>query len=314
MPTVSVVIPAHNRAAYLGEAIDSVRSQTFVDWELLIVDDGSTDRTREVVAAHRDDARIRYCYQSHQERSAARNRGIADTSGPYIAFLDADDVWKPQKLARQVLALEHAPETALCYTLTGRIDAEGRALDAGRHLRAPTGYVLSRLLRQDFIANSSVTIRRCCLKRVGAFDATLPVYGREDWDLWLRIARWYPILPVKEELTLHRVHEGNTSHERSFASGLAVLEKLSRDREFIAEARMSPQAMFAYLYIGAAGAPDARLPRATRATRLAWAVAHHPPSLGSRWALIALTRLLLPERLVRYARRGYRKWLLTANG
>jgi len=106
MPTVSIVIPAHNHAAYLGEAMRGVCRQTFEDWEAIIVDDGSTDQTGEVAAQCLQDPRIRYVRRTHQERSAARNEGIARSSGPYIALLDADDCWLPDKLAKQVALLE----------------------------------------------------------------------------------------------------------------------------------------------------------------------------------------------------------------
>ena len=113
MPTVSVVIGTYNSARWLGATIDSVRRQTFQDWELVIVDDGSTDDTRRVVGGHADDPRIRYVFQTRAGRSAARNRGIAMSSGPLVAFLDADDLWRPEKLAKQVSTLARDPAAGL---------------------------------------------------------------------------------------------------------------------------------------------------------------------------------------------------------
>ncbi len=306
MPVVSVVIPAYNRAAFLGEAIESVRRQTFQDWELVIVDDGSTDHTPQVATRCLGDPRIRCVVQPHQERSAARNRGIEATAGRYIALLDADDCWKPEKLERQVAVMEAHPAAALCYTLIRWVDRAGAVVHSGRHVRPPGGRILRQLLVYDCIGTSSVLIRRRCLQRVGLFDASLPAYGREDWDLWLRLARWYDILPIEEELTVHRVYEGNSSLQENFQSGLTVLERRCRDPGFLAEAGMPRAAAYAYLHLASAAAPSAEIPRATRAKRLAWALAHYPPSLFSRPALAGLARVLLPRWAAHAVRRWYR--------
>src|SRR5262249_22851215 len=146
VPEVSVVIAAYNQARWVGEAIASVRAQTFVDWELVVVDDGSTDATSEVVARHADDARIRCLRQAHAERAAARNRGIAATAGPLVAFLDADDWWLPKKLERQVAALAAAPEAAFCYTPARFVDEARRPLPLRQPARATAGHVSRKLL------------------------------------------------------------------------------------------------------------------------------------------------------------------------
>ena len=132
---VSVVIAAYNQASWLAQAIDSVRAQTFADWELVIVDDGSTDDTPAVVA-RAEDARIVYVRQARAERAAARNRGIAASTGRLVAFLDADDLWRPEKLARQVAALAADPAAGLCYTIARFIDAAGRPLPLRKPPRA----------------------------------------------------------------------------------------------------------------------------------------------------------------------------------
>ncbi len=329
MPAVSVVIPAYNRAAFLGEAIESVRRQTFQDWELVVVNDGSTDRIGEVVARYRDDPRIRYVSQPHQERSAARNRGIEASSGPYVALLDADDCWMPDKLVKQVAAMAKHPEAGLCYTLTRRMDAAGTCLDPPRQAAdavpeplslggwgtpsgsgrsaTSTNRFLARLLRHNCVGTSSVLLRRRCLERVGLFDTNLPAFGREDWDVWLRIARWYAILTIPEELSCYRVYTGNSSQEENFRSGLAVLDKCCRDRDFLKEAGMGRTSAYAYLYLASAAAPSTDIRRGTRAKRLLWAGVHHPPCLGSWMALIACARLLFPARIVKSVRDGYRK-------
>src|SRR5205823_13496149 len=113
---------------WLAQAIESVRAQTFTDWDLVVVDDGSTDETRSVIARFADDARIRCLSQPRAERASARNRGIGASSGPLVAFLDADDLWRPRKLACQVEALLDRPDAGLCYTVARFVDGAGRPL------------------------------------------------------------------------------------------------------------------------------------------------------------------------------------------
>ena len=307
MPIVSVIIPTYNRAAYVGQAIESVCRQTLQEWELMVVDDGSTDQTREVVAHYLTDRRIRYLSQTHQERSAARNLGIVSSSAPYVALLDADDFWMPDKLAKQVTAMAQHPKVGLCYTLIRQVDEQGRTLDPIRDGRARAGRILSYVLQDNCIGTSSVLIRRHCLGRSGLFDTSLPAYGREDWDLWIRLTRWYPVLPLEEELTLHRVHAGNSSCEQNFRSGLAVLDKLCQDRALLVEAGMSRAALSAYLRLSSAASPSPDIRRWTRTKRFAWAALHYPPCALSRMALIAAARLLLPRAVVKPLRSGYRR-------
>ena len=246
MPTVSVVIGTYNSARWLGATIDSVRRQTFQDWELVIVDDGSTDDTRRVVGGHADDPRIRYVLQTRAGRSAARNRGIAMSSGPLVAFLDADDLWRPEKLAKQVSALGAEPAAGLCYTAARFIDAAGRQLPIRKPLRAVSGRILPRLMRGNVIILASVLVRRTCLDAVGAFEATL--HACEDWDLWLRLARRYPVAVVDEELTLYRVHGDNTARAKVLEGGLRVVDRLYLESDMPRLAHLSRAAARARLY------------------------------------------------------------------
>src|SRR6185503_12070287 len=186
MPSVSIVVATYNQAGFLTEAVASVRAQTFADWELLVVDDGSTDDTAAVAARFRDDDRIRYLPGAHAERAVARNRGVAAATGDLVAFLDADDLWRPEKLARQVAALAAAPGAGACYTATRFVDGGGRPLPIRKPVRATAGRLFTAFARGNFVILASMVVRRSCLAALGGFDATLPVYGCEDWDLWLR--------------------------------------------------------------------------------------------------------------------------------
>ena len=209
MAKVSVIIPTYNCARYICEAVDSVLAQTFTDLEVIVVDDGSTDDTKERLDAYRDC--IRYIHQENQERSAARNTGIRNATGEYLAFLDADDLWLPHKLELQVPVFEQAPEVGLVYCWAYYIDASGqrihrrgenvlRSFEAG-------GNVFETLLFDCVITagGSSAVIRQDCIRQVGFFDEALTHV--EDWDMWLRIAARYSVAVVPQALVCFRVSD-----------------------------------------------------------------------------------------------------------
>lgn len=228
MPKVSVIILAHNLAHFVGEALQSVLDQTFMDFEVIVVDDGSTDNTREVVVRFTD-PRVRYVYQDNQERSAARNTGIRLAQGEYIAFLDADDVWLPEKLALQVNLLETRPEVGLVYTgayvmENSRVFVEQKCKYRGRVVRP--------LLVVDNIVTGSAStamVRRECFDEVGLFDEASSVC--EDWDAWLRIAMKYEFDYVPQPLAKCRVHGTNTQKQadRMKQGTLAFFDKVLAD-------------------------------------------------------------------------------------
>jgi glycosyltransferase involved in cell wall biosynthesis len=301
VPEVSVVVAAYNQAPWLGDAIASVRAQTFTDWELIVVDDGSTDGTREVVARHEDDARIRCLSQPRAERAAARNRGIAAASGRLIAFLDADDLWLPEKLARQLAALDAQPEAGFCYTPARFVDAAGASLPLRKPKGTIAGDVFACLMRGNVIILASVVARRAALERVGGFDASLRVYGCEDWDLWLRLAREHPVAVVDEELTLYRRHAANTAWGQVLESALLVIDKWYADPATARRAGISRAAVRArHFWTNAAALPSDRRAALGLVGR---ALGEFPPGVLTRPALATLAGLLLPEAAMRTLRR-----------
>ena len=186
-PKVSVVIPAYNRAYVVGRAIRSVVAQTFREWELIVVDDGSADDTERVVEAF-PDPRIRYIrHDRNRGPSAALNTGIRAARGVWVSFLDSDDEWLPGKLASEVALFESAGKRiGLVYTGKMLVDGQGRVLKV-RTPRAE-GRVYEKLLEWDFIGSCSrVGVRKNILEAVGGFDETLKI--SLDWDLWLRVAK-----------------------------------------------------------------------------------------------------------------------------
>ena len=206
-PRVSVIIPTYNRAHLLAQAIDSVLAQTFRDWELIVVDDGSTDNSAERVKAV-DDARLHYLRQSHRGIGAAMNAGLATTRGEYIARLDSDDLWLPEFLQTQTQVLDRQPDIGLVYARAVGRDSAGKALSyvLGIPPRYPPDSFKS-MVYDDCTCNITVLVRKACLDRVGPYDESL--HAHEDWDIWLRVARHYSFAFTDQVLAVFRRHGGN---------------------------------------------------------------------------------------------------------
>lgn len=205
---MTVVIPVYNMEKYVEEAVESVLRQTFRDFEVVVVDDGSTDRTPEVL--RRYGSEIRVIRQMNAGGAAALNAGISEARGTWMAWLSADDVWEPRKLEREVEFISSHPEVALVYTDYTYIDARGRYLSR-EHFPCPQGRtaVILKLIRRCFINGSSTLIRRDVFEQIGMYDEADRL--TPDWDLWLRIALRYPIAHVPEPLVRYRIHGEQTS-------------------------------------------------------------------------------------------------------
>jgi glycosyltransferase involved in cell wall biosynthesis len=217
MPTVSVILPTYNRATLVMEAIASVLAQTYSDYEIIIVDDGSTDNTREVLRPLIDEGRINYVYQENAGLSAARNHGIRLAKGKYIAFLDSDDLFMPTKLEKQVVALDENPEVAFVHSGYSKFDNSGRDLGY-RDTSVISGWVYPEILLQwsVLIAVPCVLVRASILGDVNGFDENMG--WAEDLDLWRRISMCCPIMVIPEVLTKVRSHSGNISGDKTLAA------------------------------------------------------------------------------------------------
>jgi glycosyltransferase involved in cell wall biosynthesis len=210
-PTVSVVIPTFNYARFLPETLDSAIEQTFTDIEIIVVDDGSTDATPEVIQPYLADRRVRYHRGDHRGTSAARNIGIRLARAPLVAFLDSDDIWLPEKLQRQVPLFERDPQVAVVYSRRLSIDEHGRPLPLGER-PLHRGQVLGALFRQNFICFSSGVVRRSALEAVGMCDEGIDL--SIDFDLWLRLAARYRLDYVDEPLVKYRTGHPSLSTRR----------------------------------------------------------------------------------------------------
>ena len=241
----TVVIPAYNAARTIGSTIRSVLGQTTQDFEVIIVDDGSTDETVKYASEFETDPRVRVLRQSNRGPSAARNAGIAAARGSYVSTLDADDLWLPEYLDVMGAALDSSPQASLAYTdawvlddLTGRV----RRTSAMSYQRPPKGTLNPRelfflLLEWNFIY-TSVTVRRSILEGVGGYDESLRT--SEDWELWLRIvALGAPVVRPPGLLAIHRDHPRSlTSDPRTITrSKCEIYRRFTQDPNAEAEVR-----------------------------------------------------------------------------
>lgn len=198
-PCISVIIPTYNRCWILKEALESVLSQEYKDFEIIVVDDGSNDATAALLSSYGD--RITTIYQDNSGVSAARNAGILMAKGNYIAFLDSDDTWLPQKLSCQIDFFRSHPEAAICQTDEIWIRNGVRVNPKNRH-KKPSGMIFEPSLQLCLVSPSAVMIQKSLFDEVGLFNEAFPAC--EDYDLWLRIGLYYPIYLIDRQMVVKR--------------------------------------------------------------------------------------------------------------
>ncbi|MEO6025408.1 MAG: glycosyltransferase [Candidatus Binatia bacterium] len=235
-PRVTVVTAAYNAEAFLAATLLRVRTQTFADFEHLVFDDGSRDGTADVVRRlMADDPRLRLIGQTNRGLAATRNEGIRAARGEFVAFLDHDDAWHPEKLSSQVAALDAHPEAGVASCYSAVIAPDGTQL--GWRLGGDAnGDVYWQMLEWDAVSGGSVPLcRRTTLERAGFFDETLPM--RSDWDMWIRLAHLAPFVTVPRTLVGYARSPASASRQyaRFAAAGVAILDRAAR-----ADARITP--------------------------------------------------------------------------
>jgi glycosyltransferase involved in cell wall biosynthesis len=224
MPLISVIMPVYNGEKTIRETIESVFNQTFPDWELIVINDGSQDATLQILNSIQD-PRLRVFSYPNAGQATSRNRGISQACGEYISFIDADDLWTPDKLEAQLHVLQANPQAAVAYSWTKCIDEVGQVSRRGSHISV-TGDVYKNLLVVNFLENgSNPLIRRQALNEVGSFDESLT--PAEDWDLWLRLAARYHFEAVSSPQILYRVSVKSATANvwRLEAACLEVIER-----------------------------------------------------------------------------------------
>lgn len=222
-PLVSVIIPNYNHARFLGDAISSVLGQTYKSFEIIVVDDGSTDNSLKV--AEQFGNKIQYIYQRNAGLSAARNTGIRSAKGSLIGVLDADDMYEPTFISTLVTALNSNPEADGVYCGYQFVDQENNLLPQIENRPVPSNALYDALLDGNFFVPESIFLHRYVFNDVGLFDEALRAC--EDWDVWLRVTKKYRVIHAPEILTRHRILAGSMSTDplRMLTARLAVLKK-----------------------------------------------------------------------------------------
>ncbi len=209
MPKVSVIIPTYNRAKYIRESIDSVLAQTYQDYEIIVVDDGSTDNTKEIILSYGD--KVRYFFQDHGNQPLALNFGATKARGEYIAFLDDDDLWVPNKLELQVNILDSKEEIGFVCSETYHMNESGETTHHWKR-KDWNKDTFESLYENNFICHCVVLVRKQLLDQVGGFDGTL--ITTQDYDLWLRLTKICKFEYINKPLARIRFHPNNKHKNR----------------------------------------------------------------------------------------------------
>jgi glycosyltransferase involved in cell wall biosynthesis len=247
-PLVSVVVATYNMAGFLALAIRSALAQTYRNIEVLIIDDGSTDATAEVVAPFLADARVRYQTQANGGQAVAKNRGIRESTGEYVAFLDADDLWAPDKLEAQIPLFAASRVVGIVYSAFAYIDEKGNQLP---HVpdELHRGRVSGPLLISNFVGFSASVVKRECFERLGSFKESLGM--GIDYDLWLRFSTQYEFDYIDRPLLYYRGWPGQMSKnwKTRYLSGIEIMKNFLREFPDAVDKRTANEA-WAHTYAG----------------------------------------------------------------
>ena len=314
-PKVSVIVPTYNRSIYILDALRSILDQNYENIEIVVIDDGSTDGTKERLASLVEKGIVHYIYQENQGRSAARNRGISLATGDYLAFLDSDDLLESGTLIKQVEFLVRNPEIGLVHGGYSKFDDFNK--DIGyRNPSWFSGWIYPQMLLMwtALLAIPTVMVPRQIINEVGGFDESL--YIGEDLDLWRRIARRYPFGYINQRLARIRVHAGNTSIDAVKATGEfeRYLEKAFKDDDsltihFKHQALSRMYSNQAYIMLSGRGT-DVMLAARTNA-RLA--ILHDPLNLNGYIAFLSTMLGYEGRKRLVEQWRSFRGWLMAHN-
>lgn len=209
---VSVIITAYNRENFIIDAIDSVIAQTYKNWELIIIDDGSTDNTKEIIEKHLESEKISYYYQSNQKQASALNAGLKYARGDWIAFLDSDNIWLPDRLTLGINCSLSNSGMGLIYGDIYTINEVGVRV-SDKNMKRYTGNVTARLLFDNFITFNTALIRKDILEKIGGFNVDLD--RAPDYDCWLRISTMTKVFYISEYLAEYRVMDDQISSDKN---------------------------------------------------------------------------------------------------
>ena len=247
-PLVSVVMATYNMSRYLPLAVRSVLAQTYENIELLIVDDGSTDDTAKVVEPFLDDPRVKYRIQENKGQASAKNHGIRESSGEYIAFLDADDMWAPEKIDLQLPVFSRSETLGVVYSRLAYIDENGTQLKVSDE-ELFRGRVSGPLLIRNFVGFSTSVVRKECFDRLGGFKEQIRM--GIDYDLWLRFSTQYEFDYVDRPLLYYRVWSGQMSNncKGRYLSGIEIMKNFLQQFPGVVDKDTENEA-WAHTYVG----------------------------------------------------------------
>lgn len=206
---VSIVVASYNMGDYIGLTIESILKQTYQSFELIIIDDGSTDNTPDQVAQFLHESNIKYIKQENQGQPKAKNRGIREASGKYIAFCDADDIWTPDKLELQLQCFANNTDIGVVYSEVSYIDGEGSPITKEKPYERHQGVITEQLILKNFIPFGTAMVKKECFDTLGLFDENLPM--GIDWDLWLRFSLKYKFYYLEKQTYIYRIWPGQMS-------------------------------------------------------------------------------------------------------
>ena len=294
MAMISVVIPVYNGEKTIRETIESVLKQSLSDFELIVINDGSTDSTLDIVSSIKD-SRIKIFSYPNAGLATSQNRGIANASGEFISFIDADDLWTPDKLELQLKALQENPLAAVAYSWTDLIDESSQFIRPSSHITV-NGDVYARLLLINFLENgSNPLIRKEALIKVGGFDESL--LRAADWDMWLRLAASYHFVTVPSAQILYRLSANSMSENVHKQAGyrIKVLQKAFANApeslQYLRQCSFSN--MYKYLMFKCFEG-SLRKEKAVTAAKLLWlAIKNEPSWLRSRVIWKVLLKIII---------------------
>ena len=303
MPLVSIIIPAYNAEKTIQGTIESVLNQTITDFELIVINDGSQDSTLDIASSIQDH-RIKVSSYPNAGPNHSRNRGLAQATGDYVSFLDADDLWTQDKLEAQIKALQANPEASVAYSWTNWMNEAGQFLRRGSYVSV-SGNVYAKLLLVDFIeSGSNPLIRKQALVEVGGFDESL--LAAQDWDMWLRLAARYHFVAVPSAQVLYRVSANSWSSNicRVEKASLQVIERAFAQKEAASIQHLKKHSIanrYNGLTFKTLEGPPGRQQSLTAARFLWHAVSNEPSLLRARVILkvifkIATMALLPPQQ------------------
>lgn len=230
---VTVVIPTYNRAKYIEETIKSVIGQKYPNIEIIVIDDGSTDNTEQVVSKYR--SQLTYIHQENSERGASRNHGLRLAKGKFIAFLDSDDLWLPDKISQELEMLQNNPAAGVVYSDALSIDANGRQLKTIKR-KTYSGRVTEKLLENNFISMSAHLAKTDFIRKISGFVEDRNLSGSEDWEMWVRLSTITEFIYLPKTTTKIRTHSENTmSDAKAMNRSMTYALKIMKESNYLTE-------------------------------------------------------------------------------